>query len=285
MSKYAYSYLLQNRPFETLPAKPRRRREFSIPLIELLRPDSYWPQPLSIEQAFELMRWMVETGSAGKYSSQLRWGTCGPIDLLSATSGIGYHYVIPVESVDDLRKRFHFAVLARPSSEGQEQWREDFNINPLAVVTIKRPTYRPFEGAAHLGWRSERDIADALKALCSGSRGERMAVSLNSFHKDTVNWLHGVSVAISASDGFSFSLTYGENPVDGHASRWAETIARSRKGESFLDTMARARDVFDCIVHGKPNLADTSDLMEHQYIGVDFISDQIAAIQTAGRAA
>uniref|UniRef100_UPI0019533060 hypothetical protein n=1 Tax=Klebsiella aerogenes TaxID=548 RepID=UPI0019533060 len=62
MTKSVDSHLLENRPFQSTPDRPRRKRSFSIPLIELLRPDSYWPHPLSIERAFEVMHWMVETG-------------------------------------------------------------------------------------------------------------------------------------------------------------------------------------------------------------------------------
>lgn len=277
MSNAAHAYALRERPFQTTPPKPPRKRSFSIPLIELIRPDSLWPYPCSIEQAFELMRWMIDTGGP-QYETQLRWGTAGIENLLSATSGLGHHSIIPIESLDDLRRRFHYAILARPQSEGQERWREEYGITPAGVMTVKRPTYRPFDGATHLGWRSEADIQDAFTALCTGSTGKRMAVALNSCHQHSSNWLHHVRIGIYKDRGFSFILTYGDNPADRGASRWDDTIARTRPGESFLDTMARARDVFDCLVHGKANSADTADLFEFRYIGEDFVTGQIAAL-------
>lgn len=277
MTHSAYAYALRERPFEDTPAKPRRNRSFTIPLIELVRPDSFWPQPLSIERAFELMRWMVDVGGS-KYDTPQRWGTCSVSDLLGATSGIGHTSMLPIKSLDDLRRRFHYAILARPSSEGQERWREDNGIGPAGVIKVIRPTYRPFDGASHLCWRSEGDIQDALAAMLTGSTGKRMAVSLNSVHKDSVNWLHCVDIEICRNSGFWFNITYGCDPAERGASRWSEVIAQSRDGESFLDTMARARDVFDLLVHGKVNDADVADLLEHQYIGADFIRDQIAAL-------
>ncbi|GJD87780.1 hypothetical protein BHAOGJBA_1285 [Methylobacterium hispanicum] len=104
--------------------RPPRRRSFQAPLIELLRPFGYWPQPLSLEQAFELLRWMVATGaSKPEYTSQLRWGRAGVTELLSSSSGLSYDRVEPITSIEDLRRRFHMAILARPQSRGQELWR------------------------------------------------------------------------------------------------------------------------------------------------------------------
>lgn len=276
MSFYAQAYSMRERAFQPTVARPSRKRSFNITLIDLVRPECYWPQPLTIEQAFELFRWMVKTGDG--YSTKERWGTRSVFDLLGATSGIGHSTILPVRSLADLRTRFHYAILGRAMCEGQAKWREDFRISPLETLTIRVPTYRPFEGAAHLGWNSEAEIQKGLVALCDGSHGKRMAVSLNCVHKDKVNWLHHVSIGVSPT-GFSFNLTYGEKPIENRGvSQWNDCIARGRPGESFLDTMARARDVFDCLVNGTDNGADCADLFAYPGYGDDFVQEQIAAL-------
>ncbi|MFX5777037.1 hypothetical protein ABTE06_22580, partial [Acinetobacter baumannii] len=50
-------------------------------------------------------------------------------------------------------------------------------------------------------------------------------------------------------------------------------IARSRSGESFLDTFARARDVFDCLVLGKTSDCDLAEL--EPPLGSNHIADQL----------
>ncbi len=272
MTEYARATLLKNRPLQTTTDRPRRKRSFSIPLIELLRPDSYWPQPLSIEQAFEAMRWMVETGDDKRYSSHLRWGIAGVAELLNGAGALSQYQLDPIASLADLRKRFHLAVLARPQSEGQVLWREEIGISVDSVITIKRATYRPFEGARHLGWSSEFDIQKSLTEVCTGSRGKPMAISLNSSHPRCRSF-HDVSVAIGKFSGFSFLLRYGEDPSKRGASYWTKCIARSRSGESFLDTFARARDVFDCLVLGKTSDCDLAEL--EPPLGSNHIADQL----------
>lgn len=115
----------------------------------------------------------------------------------------------------------------------------------------------------------------------TGSSGKRMAVALNSVHQETVNWLHNVTIGITRDYGFSFLLTYGVDPSEWGASRWTETIAHSRKGESFLDTLARAVAVFKCLVNGDKNGADTDDLLTGLYKKA-YVKDQINALQCGG---
>ena len=54
------------------------------------------------------------------------------------------------------------------------------------------------------------------------------------------------------------------------------TIARTRDGESFLQTFARARTVFDCLVHGYANDPDLGDMVRH--FRPELVPDQVAAI-------
>lgn len=259
---------------------PLRRRSFEAPLIELLRPFGYWPQPLSIEQAFELFRWMVATGaSKPEYTSQLQWGRAGVPELLSSSSGLSHDRVEPIVSIEDLRRRFHMAILARPQSRGQELWRQEHDIGPTSVVNVPSPTFKPFAGAPHLGWRSEQTIHDDLKRMFEGSAGTQMVVSLNSQHEGC-RTLHGVRISVHPEYGFGIAIRYGDTHPTDWGSSWDEPIARTREGETFLQTLARARDVFDCLVHGHANECDLGDMQ--RYYKPEHVSRQVAALH--GRA-
>lgn len=279
MSLAARSYYLQNKPiFAGTPAKTLRKRSFTIPLIELVRPDGYWPQPLSIEQAFELLRHMMEKAGP-QYDTPGRWGKSGVAELLIGRGIVSASGLYPITSLNHLRETFHRAILARPASQGQFDWRNDNGFNVTDMVTVKRAVYKPFDGARHLGFDSEADIKSALERLMFKSKGERMAIALNRIHKHTVDWLHGVSIGVSGKHGFTFILEYGCDPTEAGASRWDEVIARTRDKETFLDTMARARDVFDCLVLGKANGADTSDMFTFTDYSKSFILDQVAGLK------
>jgi hypothetical protein len=71
---------------------------------------------------------MVKTGK--DYRQQGRWGSSGPIELLSKSSGLGLSSVEPITSIDDLRERFQFAMFSGHGGEATRRWREDFNIHP-----------------------------------------------------------------------------------------------------------------------------------------------------------
>lgn len=272
----AHQYMLHANPVPGARVKgPLRRKSFTVPLIELLRPDGYWPQPLSIEQAFEVLRWMATTGSSKpEFTSQLQWGRAGIHELLTGGSGLSHGRVEPITSIEDLRRRFHFAVLSRASSRGQEMWRSEFGIRPEGTVTVPYPTYKPFAALPHLGWRSEADVHAEIKRLTTGSTGTQMVVNLNGVHQDCQT-LHGVRIAVG-THGFALAIRYGDKHPSEFGSSWDVTIARTREGESFLQTFARARTVFDCLVHGHANDPDLGDMGRH--FRPELVPDQVAAI-------
>lgn len=276
----ALQYMLHENPLPGMRAKGiLLRKSFKVPLIELLRPDGYWPQPLSIEQAFETLRWMATTGSSKpEFTSQLQWGRAGINDLLTGGSGLSHSCVEPISSIEDLRRRFHFAILSRASSRGQELWRSEFGIRPEGTVTVPHPTYKPFAALPHLGWQSEAEIHAEIKRLTAESAGMPMSVNLNGVYDDCQT-LHGVRIRV-APEGFAFDIRYGNTHPTEHGSSWDDTIARTREGESFLQTFARARTVFDCLVHGHANDPDLGDMVRHYK--PEFVVDQVAAIM--GRA-
>lgn len=274
---YAEQWELHANPFDEKGAEPPvRLKSFKVPLIELLRPEGYWPQPLSTEQAFEVLRWMATTGaSKSEYTTQLRWGRAGIHELLTGGSGLSRGLMEPITSMQDLRRRFHYAILSRAASAGQEKWRRDFGIDPTGVVAVRRPTYKPFTPLPHLGWSSEQAIVEDIERLTRVSAGTEMAIGLNSVHPH-IRTLHGIRISVGAEYGFSLSLRYGDTPPGVWGSSWDVTIAHSREDESFLQTFARARDVFDCLVHGHANKCDRGDM--RNYHRPEFLDEQIAAL-------
>lgn len=254
------------------PQKARKIEDFRFEWIDLLRPNTRWPAPLSVEQAFETMRWLVRTGQDRKYLRSTRYGERGVVDLLNAdthSSAGGFH---PITSLEDLRKRFHWAVLAVPDTDGQEIWRYEHGIDVGAAAAIAVPTYKPGAGARHLGFDTEESVRTTLESMQTGERGAEMAVRLNPSHPDC-NVLQGFEIAVGP-DRIWFNLRYGSGAPE-FAYTWRETVAFTREGESFLDAFSRARDVYDCLVHGKPNEADLSDMDALRYGPRDFVTDQV----------
>jgi hypothetical protein len=125
-----------------------------IAFVEFLRPDFYWPNPYTIEQAFEVFRWMVRTGTA--YERSTRWGRNGPIETLSCSpSCTGFGYVAPIVSLDDLRRRFHFGLLsAHTTSSGVDEWRGAENTHVGAEKIIAFRHHKPFFGWGRMDLRS-----------------------------------------------------------------------------------------------------------------------------------
>lgn len=279
MSFYAMQYAASARPFGTAPQKPARKSRFNVSFTDLVRPDGFWPQPYSLEQAFEIFRWMVKTGSG--YTSPTRWGQVGVKALLSATSANDAEAVTPIRSIADLRERFQYAILGFARSEAMALWRAAHRVEPGQKVRIGVPVYTPFAGAHHLGWESEADIAQAFTRLTGGHRGQALAVSLNSVWPD-VRHVHGVTVAVRA-DGFRFQLTFGDDPThDRMASSWTDTLAVTRPGESFLDTFARARDVLAVLLTGEGD-CDADDFLQNFAYGCQTHAAYVRAFMAGDR--
>ncbi|AOG02919.1 hypothetical protein [Bosea sp. RAC05] len=281
MSRTAQAAALRNNYFAEGGEPAARRRNFRVSLIDLVRPDSFWPHPISVEMAFELLRWMVEKGSDPSYATQLKWGKCGVEEMLSGGSVRGFTQIKPIQSLDDLRKRFHYAILSSPESDGQVAWRRDHRIDVNSSLTIKAPVYKAFHAVPQLGFTSEAAVIDQLEDVLTGAHGTEMAVSLNPAHPDLRCFDH-IDISVQPRLGFSFFLTYGEPVTEKLRSSWSDLIAHSRPGETFLDTFARARDVFQCLVHGSTQPCDMED-MRPLYKG-EFIFDQVEALRAGAPA-
>jgi hypothetical protein len=252
----------------------RHRRTFSVELIEMVRPNTtgYWPHPYCIEQAFETLCAFVQTGSAERYTARMQWGYSGIADLLSG-GGRSAWSVDPISSLDDLRQRFHYALLSRAEGDGQKAWRQDHGITVGSTFAVERPVYKPFGGAPYPGLESEGQIKAELDRLLETPVNTPVTIALNGTHRGCRS-IHRFTVGIHA-EGFSFGLTYGDPIVDDKAySAWTVDLARTHQGESFLDTFARARNLYDRLVHGRDVAFDIDDLCES--IG-DFARAHIAA--------
>lgn len=273
MSINAYRAARIGSVFNDSPEAPHKKAWFRAELIDLVRPDSFWPHPFSIEQAFEIFRWMVATGDA--YRDPTRWGRVGVRELLSATSGTGADEVTSITSLADLRTRFHHALLASPRCPAVVQWRKDHRVEIGARIRVRSPVYTQFEGARHLGFGSEGAIKDTLDRITIRSRGQTLKARLNYVHLD-VETVHGVSIAVSAK-GFVFRLKYGDPFHDNRPySAWSHSLARTRPGETFLETFARARDVYDMLM-GATDPCDAADFLGDRSHGPKWYWDYLTA--------
>ena len=206
-----------------------------IAFIELVRPDTWWPQPYTIEQTFEVFRWMASTGR--EYERPTRWGRNGPLETLScAPSCTGHDHVTPIRSLPDLRQRFHFGVLSNhTTSSGVDEWREaeKIYIGSERILTFRH--HKPFTGGGP--WSCEAEVQKALEKLFLDGRTLRTGGSLNSVHK-TAQTCKKIEIAVYET-GFRFFLTYGW-PDEESSSCWTHNLARTEGNEPFLCTMARA---------------------------------------------
>jgi hypothetical protein len=261
MTMYAALFARDSHCLSEAPEDPGRQSRFSVDLTEFLRPECFWPSPYTIEQAFETFRKMVATGKG--YATPDRWGHTGVYGLLSASSAYDDSHVDPIRSLDDLRERFHYALLGRNRSPAIAQWRKDHRMMPGQRIQVRVPIHKPFEGARYLGYGSESDIKTTLTAMFTQVRGKRLHASLNSVHLG-VRGAQRVTIAVSPS-GFRFVLDFGTFDERGNdGSRWGETLARTRPGETFLETMTRVRDVLHVLLTGEVHPCDAADFMDGQ---------------------
>lgn len=207
------------------------RSKAKISFVELVRPDYFWPQPYTLEQAFGVLQWLVKTCSP--YGG-LR--TSGPICTLSRKpTCVGFTSIAPIESLDDLRQRFHFALLSGTGGSETQKWRDAERVHIGESRIIRFPHHNPFEGGE--GWNCEADIGKALEKLFHDGRHSRLAVQLNP-RWDAARECHKVIIHVLPAS-FFFYLRYGFN-----GSAWTHELARTKDNEPFLCTMRRAVDAF-----------------------------------------
>lgn len=203
--------------------------------IEFVRPDGWWPQPYTLEQAFGVFAWILKTGS--KIYDQSGWGRRDIRSLLSCKpTCVNFSEVEPVVSVQDLERRFHHAILSGFVGPNIRAWREKLGITPDGEAIISFP---------HHGWKggpfSEHDARCGIDALL-GAEG-RLGVQLNECHS-RAREIYGVRLHWRGS--YRFVLRYG---YDG--SEWDWLLARQLPGEAFYTTFQRAQRRLADLVDGK----------------------------------
>ena len=207
--------------------------------VEFIRPDCYWPQPYTLEQAFGVFAWMLRTGEG--YGDQSCWGRSSILSLLSGKpSCVNFSAVDPIRSVDDLRRRFHYALLSSCVGESLKLWRSKFDVRPDGNAIISFP---------HHGWRAapfdEHRAEIAVNALLN-SEG-RLGVQLNEFHSRAREIL-GVDLHWRGSYRFVLNYGYGYE-----GSVWRHLLARQLPRESFYAVLGRAQKKLSTLVDGKLN--------------------------------
>lgn len=194
----------------------------------------------SVEMAFQALRFLIASASGSGYVTRHHWHSTCAVGLMGGAGAVNGGCEL-VNSMDDLRSRFHSALLSKtyPGSE-VDRWRRDKGIDVNAVIRMPFRHYKPFHPPSHLPWRCEDDVRKDLTELLVNSVGIKLAASLNSVHR-SANVVHSVGIRVGP-ESFNFELAYGfKDPrIDNFDSRWYETLASTEGDEPFLDTLARA---------------------------------------------
>lgn len=220
---------------------------FKVSFIELVRPGS-WPYPYTIEQAFQVLRWMATTGL--DYRSETRWGDQGVFEVLSMKPSCrGFSGVYPITSLADLRQRFHYAILSRSENPIVDKWRGDYDILPDGKATIPYPIQR--EWGMEKPFKNQDELKKALTELMEPPKDQKvqMAVALNSVHGKETAIYHDVQIKVGRN-GFAFILRYGDEARHAFGSRWDKVIASTRGSETFIETAVRAYTNYQGLVFG-----------------------------------
>ena len=231
---------------KTAEKRARTRRRARIELIEFLRPDYYWPNPYTLEMAFQVLRWLIKSATGGGYVTQHQGHRTCAVGLMGGVGAVN-GACKPILSLADLRSRFHAAILGATRYRPEVQrWRTDKGISADAVLEMDIRHYSPRRAPpSHLPWQCDRDIEIALTVLLEKSPGRKLAVSLNSVHR-SARRVHSVGILVGPN-GFEFELRYGfKDPrKERFDSEWNHTLAQTESEEPFLDTLARAIAEFD----------------------------------------
>jgi hypothetical protein len=232
MSAYAYSLSVLPEMYGA--AKPAQMRsKVKIRFAELVRPDGYWPQPCSLEQAFQIYRWMIRTGRPFSVSHQY-----DVYDLLVGSGALGTVdlYYDPIRSIEMLRKRFHYAILGRANCQRSTAWREKEKIAFGQERVLCFPHYTPFMGSPLLGKILSEAQIETLMGAYFGARG-KLQLQLNPYHPGAIEIIELVVRVDTYRFQFKFDLHYG---YDG--SGWWHELA---VGDQFIDTLGKALIEFE----------------------------------------
>lgn len=214
----------------------------TIRFIEFIRPDSYWPYPYSLEQAFSVFQWMLKTGE--DYQDHGRWGSQNIKSLLSCKpTCTNFSEVDPIRSVDDLQRRFHFAILSNSCGQRLKEWRETFRVTHDGCRTIHFPHH---DYGTAVGFNCETQFNDGINSFLQ-AKGQ-LNVQLNEYHERAV-YIHRVD--LHCRGYYRFVLKYGYH---NDSSEWSHLLAKQTPHEAFGTTFARAKKKLDELM-SKPTIS------------------------------
>lgn len=250
-------------------APPPGAMPFAAAVVDLINPLPIWPWPLSVDQAFEAYRWIVETHDQhGDFASKMRaWGY-----LFNKNEKVrdGVWGVRPIRSMSDLKDRLQSVILLQPRGRRDVDWRRRMGLLVDGSVSVERAAFGPFADHSALGWQDEYEIGADLDRMGVGTEGVAAAVEPKPLAAEhplfrpglAYDRVQGLCIDVDPAVGFRMALR--TTPAPEH--RRAEddyahlVVATSRAGETFVQTLARARDAFDAVVHGKGARCDLGDV-------------------------
>lgn len=210
----------------------RLRRSFEIEWIDLLSPDCWWPHPYGLECALLAWSYLVRTASNEKYA---KYGCSGAVDLLcKKPTCVNHIQTDPIVSIDDLRERFHWALLSQYDNPQTVAWKTDNRIGVTQTCEIPGRHFRPMAPGG--GFACEADVRQAFVNLL-GVRHDKLNVQLNSCHR-SARWIHRVYLNVRPSGNQVWQFDYGfRNDFGSH---WCGVLAMQTRGEPPIDLMRRA---------------------------------------------
>lgn len=250
-------------------APPPGPAPFAAAVVDLINPLPIWPWPLSVDQAFAAYRWMVATHDEhGDFASKMRaWGY-----LFNKNGKVrdGVWGVRPIRSMSDLKDRLQSVVLLQPRGRRDVEWRRRMGLLVDGSISVDRHAFGPFADHSGLGWQDEYEIGADLDRMGVGTEGVAAAVEPKPLAAEhplfrpglAYDRVQGLCIDVDPTLGFRMALRTTPAPEDRRAEDdYAHlVVAASRVGETFVQTLARARDVFDAVVHGKGGCVDLGDV-------------------------
>lgn len=206
-------------------------------LVDFVRPScGYWPTPYTLEQAFGVFRWMIVTGK--EYHQPTTWGRSSVDCLLSCKpTCVGFSDVDPITSIDDLQRRFQYALLYDVANGGSmARWRKENGVTLDSARVISFP-HHPW----HTTEISEHEFKCSVRALF-GARG-RLGVQLNKYHSRAREICR---VELHCRSTYRFILRYGYQ-----GSEWSHVLATQTPSMTFAATVERASRELNRMIDGK----------------------------------
>lgn len=200
--------------------------------IEFVRPRGYWIY--SVEQVFGVYQWLVKTAIERSQHYQ-----SGAVELLSMKpTCLNESRPDSIRSLDDLKMRFHYALLDNCNAPIVQKWRADFKIDINESVVIPFKHYVPFKGGKLCGKDvCEADIQKAIEGFFTATGNLKQ--SPNKYHKNMTE-IRGGKISVTAKQ-ISFDLLYAA--PEERTTYWgrATTLATvDMDKEPFLDGLSRA---------------------------------------------